>query len=457
MQTSAPIGQPVPEKTASVARHAPLHFRANLTGSLGYVAVLAWETVRHLPRILRLAWIYRRRRRLERDLRRTSDPSLVFLGDNMDAIHGISVSAHRMARDFSLRGAPAILVGISHSRNQPGPRGDDGCIQMLPAACVQDLFGYEGQELAYPSVSAWCDILENRKVDVVEIESPGTFGLLALATSLAMGIPVVQNYRTDLLAYTSMLLPNPLFVEWLHWFIRSFLRAGGRVVVPSLAFQEEAVAMGIPRTRIHRVPRGVDLSRFQPGLAEPGAWQALGAPEGPVVTFLGRISREKGLETLAHAFRKLLGHRPDAVLGLIGEGPFHAELEAMLADTGRVVFAGELLGSDLPRLLASSTIMAFPSTTDTFGNAVVEALACGVPAIVSDQGGPREIVEDGVSGFVVPGDDPDALCDAMARLLDDSSLRERMEDAAIRRARTYDPDAANDAHMAVYRVLHRAD
>lgn len=451
MQTSEATGP-----TAMPSSSVPFHFRADFLGSLGYVAVLVWETATQLPRMAKLAGLYRLRRRRERGLRQTEAPSIVFVGDNMDAIHGISVSANRMARDFTRSGSAAMLVGVSHSRNAPGPRGDDGCSLMLPPACVQDLFGYEGQELAYPSVGAWCDLLESRKIDVIEIETPGTFGLLALLTGVLLGIPVVQNYRTDLLAYTSVLVGNELFVEWLHWFIRSFIRSGGRVVVPSLAFQEEAVAMGVPRSRIDRLPRGVDLSRFHPGLAVPGAWRDFGAPEGPVISFLGRISKEKGLETLAIAFRKLLEMRPDAVLGLIGEGPYHAELEALLSDTGRVVFAGELLGGDLPRLLASSSLLAFPSTTDTFGNAVVEALACGIPAIVTDQGGPREIVEEGVSGIVVPGDDPDALCTAMLRLLSDDALRTRMGEAAIERARLYDPEAANEAHMSVYRRLHRA-
>lgn len=443
-----------PGHVARPARKAPFRFRADVTGSLGFVAIIAWETLRNAPRLFRLAVVHRVRRRRNRDERQSETPSVLFVGDNMDAIHGISVSATRMARDFTKRGTSAMLVGVSHSRNEPGPRGGDGCSLMLPPACVQDMFGYEGQEMAFPSVGAWCELLETRRVDVIEIETPGTVGLLALFSGLFLGIPVVQNYRTDLLAYTSVLVGNELFIEWLHWFIRSFIRSGAGVVVPSLAFQEEAVAMGIPRSRIARLPRGVDLSRFHPGIGQAGAWQALGAPEGPVISFLGRISREKGLETLAIAFRDLLHERPDAVLGLIGEGPFHAELEAMLADTGRVFFAGELLGDDLPRLLASSSFLAFPSTTDTFGNAVVEALACGIPAIVTDQGGPREIVEDGASGIVVPGEDPSALRGAMLRLLQDDALRTRMGVAAIQRAHAYDPDVANDAHMDVYRRLH---
>lgn len=451
MQPTEATGQ-----NAKSSRPAPYHFRADFAGSLGYVAAMAWEMLRNASRLARLAWVYRSRRRGDAALRRSTDPSVVFVGDNMDAIHGISVSANRMARDFTRKGSPSLLVGVSHSRNAPGWRGTDGCSLMLPPACVQDLFGYEGQELAFPSVAAWCELLEERKVDVIEIESPGTFGLLALFTGLFLGIPVVQNYRTDLLAYTSVLVDNELFVEWLHWFIRFFIRSGGRVVVPSLAFQEEAVAMGIPRSRIDRLPRGVDLSRFHAGLAVPGAWEAIGAPPGPVISFLGRVSKEKGLETLAEAFQQLLAVHPDAVLGIIGDGPYRAELEATLAHTGRVVFAGELLGPDLPRMLASSTLLAFPSTTDTFGNAVIEALACGVPAIVTDQGGPREIVEEGISGLIVTGDDPQALCAAMVRLLKDEPLRKRMGSAGVLRAHQYDPEVANEAHMDVYRRLHRA-
>jgi len=454
MQSSAPSGSPVASApTPAPASTAP-HFRANLTGSLGFVAVLAWETIRNLPRLSRLAWSYRRRRARERSEGGSAETRVVFVGDNMDAVHGISVSAHRMARDLSALGTPTVLVGVSHSRKLPGARDEDGRVHMLPAACVQDLFGYEGQELAYPSVRAWYELLRTRKVDIIEIETPGTFGLLALCTGLFLGIPVIHNYRTDLVAYTSLLVDNVLFVEWMHWFIRCFVRSGGRVIVPSLAFQEEVVGMGIARSRIDRLPRGVDLARFHPGVADASAWSDRQAPEGPLIVYLGRVSREKGLAALADAFRLLLASHPEAVLGVIGDGPFRAELEASLRDTGRAVFAGEVTGAELPKLLASASLLAFPSTTDTFGNAVVEALACGVPAVVSDQGGPCEIVEDGISGLVFAGDDVEALRSALQRLLDDPGLRERMGKAAIQRSLRYDPLVANKAHQSVYRRLH---
>lgn len=454
MRSSQSTGESVGPQVSSEIVPPPPRFRANLPGSVGFVAVLAWETMRNLPRILRLAWSYRRRRAREQREGRLTEPRVLFVGDNMDAVHGISVSAQRMAGDLTRLGTPTMLVGISHSRNAPGDRDDQGLVVMLPAACVQDLFGYEGQELAYPSVRAWYELLRTRKVDIIEIESPGAFGLLALCMALLLGIPVVHNYRTDLIAYTSMLVQNTLFVEWMHWFIRTFLRSGGHVIVPSAAFQEEVVGMGLARSRVDHVARGVDLTRFHPEVGFRADWTALGAPEGPLVVYLGRVSREKGLETLAEAFLALLQEHPQAVLGVIGDGPFRQSLEDSLRETGRAFFAGEVTGSVLPRLLGAADVFAFPSTTDTFGNAVVEALACGIPAIVTDQGGPCEIVQDGRSGLVVPGDDPVALREAIATLLADHASRREMGAAAIERAAQFDPLRANEAHRAVYRTLH---
>jgi glycosyltransferase involved in cell wall biosynthesis len=252
-----------------------------------------------------------------------------------------------------------------------------------------------------------------------------------------------------------MLLDNRLLVAVLRWFICSFLRFGdAEVIVPSEAFVEEVHSMGVARCRTQSLRRGVDLSRFSPGHNDAACWESLGAPVGPVVAFLGRISREKGLEVLAEAFEKVLETHPEAVLGVIGDGPWKDEFQRRMAPTGRAVFTGELGGEELPRALASSAIFAFPSTTDTFGNAVLEALACGVPAIVTDQGGPKEIVEHGRSGFVVPGDDPQALADTLDLLLGDPKIRRRLGEGGLERARLFSPEVSCDEHLAFYRRVH---
>lgn len=423
------------------------HYRSDFWGSVRFLLAIAVETFLHLPKMASL----RARAKSRTDFEHLG---ILLVGDNMDSTHGISVSSERMAGQLREIGHQAWLMGVSHSCKTPGLRNPDGSVVMLTGACTIDLHGYEGQELAYPSLKEVCEFFVKNRVDLIEIESPGSFGLLALVLARIVGIPVVHNYRTDLMAYTRILLDHPLFIAGLHWFIRNFLKSGGgNVIVPSSAFVEECVTMGIPRSRVVQLPRGVDLCKFSPKQRQAGTWTAMGAPEGPVIAYLGRVSREKGLEVLAEAFELVLIEHPLAVLGIIGDGPWLQIFKDRLAHTGRASFSGEIKGLALAQALASAEVFAFPSTTDTFGNAVLEAIACGVPAVVTDQGGPKEIVQDGISGVVVPGGDAPAMAAAISRLLSDPVERERLSRGGLERAADFRPEAARDSHLRFYQKV----
>jgi glycosyltransferase involved in cell wall biosynthesis len=108
---------------------------------------------------------------------------------------------------------------------------------------------------------------------------------------------------------------------------------------------------------------------------------------------------------------------------VVGDGPFRDELERRL-EGQPCTFTGFLEGDELLTAFASADVKLFPSTTDTWGNAPLEAQASGLPVIVSDQGGPQELVLDEVTGYVVRGRDVDALHAAMCQLLDDTARRE---------------------------------
>lgn len=377
------------------------------------------------------------------------------VGDNMDGTHGISVSAERLVRQLREVGIQAWVLGVSHSENPPGNRDREGWVRMLAPHCVQDMFGYEGKELSLPDMDSFLEFLEKNRVDLLEIETPGFMGILSLLTARWIRVPIIQNYRTDLLAYTRLLLDNDVFIALLRWWICGFLRFGGaNVIVPSQDFVDQVQKMGVARHKIHFLVRGVDLERFSPQRRDREVWRELKAPEGPVISYLGRVSREKGLEVLAEAFEKVLKNRPDAVLCVIGDGPWKEAFRTRMAPTGRAIFTGELGGDQLPRVLASSEVFAFPSITDTFGNAVLEALACGVATVVTDQGGPKEIVEHDRSGLVVPGENVPALAESILRLLDDADLRQRLGQGGEVRSRRFSPVVSRNEHLGFYRKVH---
>ena len=107
---------------------------------------------------------------------------------------------------------------------------------------------------------------------------------------------------------------------------------------------------------------------------------------------------------------------------IAGDGPYCEEMKRTLKGQ-KVIFTGFLSQADLARVYASADALVFPSTTDTFGNVVLEAQASGLPVIVSDQGGPRELMLDGVTGLVVPGDDFHSLLNAMSFMAEDHQRR----------------------------------
>jgi len=143
--------------------------------------------------------------------------------------------------------------------------------------------------------------------------------------------------------------------------------------------------------------------------------------------YVGRVSREKDLDVLADAYRRLRDEGLPVQLFVVGHGPYSEVLAESLPEA---FFTGYLRGKELATAYASADIFVFPSTTDTFGNVIIEAQASGVPVIVSDSGGPKELVQDNENGFITKSHDVDDFTSAIRTLVTDSALRERMGNCA---------------------------
>src|SRR5207302_3254855 len=169
---------------------------------------------------------------------------------------------------------------------------------------------------------------------------------------------------------------------------------------------------------------GLDTELFTPARRDPAFFEKFGAQNGEVrLLYVGRISREKDLDILADAYRRLRDEGLPVQLFVVGHGPYS---EAFAQSLPEAVFTGYLRGKELATAYASADIFVFPSTTDTFGNVILEAQACGVPVIVSDSGGPKELVEDGMNGLITRSRDVEDFARAIRALVTDPALRERM-------------------------------
>ena len=173
--------------------------------------------------------------------------------------------------------------------------------------------------------------------------------------------------------------------------------------------------------------------------------------------YCGRLSVEKNLPLLVEAFRDLCARRDDVALVLAGDGPYRAEAEQQLAGLP-AYFLGFRNDDELGPLYASSELFVFPSRTDTLGQVVVEAQACGLPVLVSNVGGPREVMDDGVTGLVIGEEAPAAWASAIDELLSDEPRRQRMARTAPQRMNRFTLPKGFDAFWAeVVRAVQIAE
>jgi glycosyltransferase involved in cell wall biosynthesis len=210
-----------------------------------------------------------------------------------------------------------------------------------------------------------------------------------------------------------------------------------------------------PRANWSVVHNGIDLAKFRPTTA--GHRPQLPAdiavpPDAPVVTVLGRLGRGKGQATAVAAWPRVLAKLPDAHLLLVGDGPLDADLRAQVARLGvqsRVVFAGRR--TDAERILAASTLTCLPTVREALPTALIEAAACGIPAVASGGSGVVEVVDDGRTGLLFPYGDEARLADAVIELLRDGPRREAMGAAARHLAeKRFDADIWADRLHGIY-------
>ncbi len=257
-------------------------------------------------------------------------------------------------------------------------------------------------------------VLERFRPDVVHVADPMILGAAAIFWAQRLGIPLVSSYHTNLASYLPYFHLGALAEP--TWVYRRFLHQQCRVTLcpsPSTALHLERKGF----SQVHVWPRGVNGALFNPR-QRSDAWRGWVAsnPAAKIILYVGRLSYEKNLEALLAAFKALEDVEPEAHLALVGDGPARPDLERALSGH-RALFTGYLRGEALAEAYASADLFAFPSTTETFGQAVLEAMASGLPVVAFDAEGVRDLVRPHETGLLVPEGDIAAFTEALRGLL----------------------------------------
>jgi glycosyltransferase involved in cell wall biosynthesis len=202
--------------------------------------------------------------------------------------------------------------------------------------------------------------------------------------------------------------------------------AADAITIPSEFARRSFVEMGVPAGKIHRVPYGVQLTRFQPGRSP--------SPDTFDVLFAGTVCLRKGVPYLLQAFRML--KHPRKRLRLAGSVAPDALAVLQRLGLGDIEVLGSLPQQKLAECMSGSHVLVLPSIEDGFGLVLSQAMACGCPVISSVNTGGEDLFQDGVQGFLVPIRSPEAIHERLVQLADDPDLRQRMSSAALARVQS---------------------
>jgi phosphatidylinositol alpha 1,6-mannosyltransferase len=354
-------------------------------------------------------------------------------------VNGVANSVLRVAEHLVARGHEPLVVapqpaGSVAYDGQPGDLGYP--VRRVPSV---PLPGYRTFRLGLGSatIRRW---LTEHHAEVVHLASPFVLGARGMVTARQLRLPTVAVYQTDVPGYARAYRLGAA-AEAAAWrWVRRIHNAADRTLAPSTASAERLRAHGIKRVWLWG--RGVDCQRFNPVHRSESLRRSLAPRDEILVGYVGRLANEKRVDLLAP-----IAEQPGTRLIIVGGGPAEERLRKVMP---AAVFLGQHRGEQLARIFASLDVFVHSGCHETFGQTIQEAAASGLPVVAPAVGGPIDLVEDGITGYLVPPGDAAALARAAARLVADPWARAAQGRAARQRVLARSWAAVGDALIGHY-------
>jgi glycosyltransferase involved in cell wall biosynthesis len=341
-------------------------------------------------------------------------------------VSGVGVTLLRLTEALEARGHAVRVYSATYAL--PDGQPDRPEAHRSPSV---PFFLYPDVQWAFPRIRDIVEDLAHFRPDVVHVATEFSLGIAGLKAARQLGIPVIASAHTDYEIYAGRYgVPWAVRAGW-HY-LRWFYGQAHRVLCPSRIYEEHLHARGVHHTGIWS--RGVDPECFHPRFRSERYRERHGlGPDDLLVTYIGRLAREKNLELLLRAWERLVPIRGAAQLHLVGRGPLEEPIRR--SELPGVYVPGLLHGEELSAAYASADIFTFPSPTETFGNSLLEAMGSGLPSLVAAAGGVLEFAAHGRNAWLVAPNSMTAIEEGLARLMGDPALRRRLSEGALRTAR----------------------
>ena len=254
--------------------------------------------------------------------------------------------------------------------------------------------------------------------DRIYISTPGPVGLLGLLAAKLMHVKTTGFFHTDFSLQAREIAQDRSVSEMLESYTKWFYSKMDEIMVPTSVYLTLLKSRGFEPGKLKIFERGIaDNFLLSDQTKNDYSLNDLPIGEGIIFLYAGRVSRDKGLDLLMEIYEVVAARRADTQLIIAGDGPYLPELKKRHIKAGKVFFTGRINRDRLAEIYRRSHLFLFPSATDTFGRVVLEAQACGLPVVVSDAGGPRELILDGKTGLVAKAGDRADWEDKIERVL----------------------------------------
>jgi phosphatidylinositol alpha 1,6-mannosyltransferase len=333
-------------------------------------------------------------------------------------VNGVARTLARLTEAVRARGGD-VAVFTPHDPAGPSPAE---CERFASVA----FWAYPQLRLAHPLAATVDARIAAFSPTLIHAATPFGMGLAGRSAALRHGIPFVSSYHTSFAAYAAYYRLGALAAPGWH-FLRWFHNSGQRTYCPTHAIVREVRGHGFERTAVWS--RGVDVTRFAPHFRQESLRRSIGVKaDERLVLYVGRLAAEKGLDVALTATEAVAAQVPGVRFAFVGDGPFADDVRRR-APAGTWL-PGSMHGEALSAAFASADCFLFPSTTDTFGNVLLEAAASGLPIVAADAPPTRELLADSGAALLVPPTDAVHMARAVARVCHSDDMRRVMSSAA---------------------------
>lgn len=306
-------------------------------------------------------------------------------------------------------------------------------------------------------VSPFIDrLIPSLQLDIIHTHHPILLGQVAAKKAQDLELPLVFTFHTQYREYTHYVpiaqeIVQAFLKDAVHDWLQDFMRKCQHIIVPSISMRDILVRDYGLETNYTVIPTGIELEPFQKENKER-ARAKHGWKNDKVMVSVGRLAKEKNWSMFLKAAALSMKKHPKLRVVLLGDGPERQNLKDLAVRMGigeRVNFMGKVPFDEIPSYLKGADFFGFTSKSETQGLVTLEALAAGLPVVAVDASGTRDIIKDDVQGFLVD-DEPNALAQAIDRLLSDQNLYHRFHEAAQDRAKEFEIKCLTKKLINVY-------